>query len=88
MGIAYLAVSLSLVSLLQSLCSSLPAERPLGIVSNGRAFLPDGWLLIDEAPGWNHAVLEVGVLQRHRLRVIGVDSRGTRRAIHRARFRL
>ena len=39
---------------------------------NSRAFLQVGRLLIADAPGRNHAVFEVAVLQRHCFLVLGV----------------
>ena len=53
----------------------LTAELPFGVCRNGRAFLQVSRLLVADAPGRNHAVFEVAVLQRHRFRVLSVIGR-------------
>ena len=50
----------------------LTAELPLGVCRNGSAFLEVSRLLIADAPGRNHAVFEVTMLQRHCFLLLGV----------------
>ena len=54
---------------------ALTAELPLRIGWDGWPFLEVSRLLIADAPGRNHTVLEVAVLQRHRSLVLGVIGR-------------
>jgi len=44
--------------------NGLIADLPLGVFSKGKASVYVARLLIADAPGQNHAVLEVAVLQR------------------------